>query len=104
MLKWLVVIGRIFYAIGLIGIGLQHFIFRDFIPVIVALWPAWMPGRPFWACVVGAALVCAGVAMLFNIKGRFVAAWTGVALVVLVVIAHVPAQLMGYPGPMRSRR
>ena len=102
MLKWLVVIGRIFYAIGLIGIGLQHFIFRDFIPVIVALWPAWMPGRPFWACVVGAALVCAGVAMLFDIKGRFVAAWTGVALVVLVVIAHVPAQLMGYPAHLGS--
>jgi hypothetical protein len=49
MLKWILLVGRVFYAAGLIGIGVQHFIFRDFIPVIVALWPAWMPGRPFWA-------------------------------------------------------
>ena len=31
----LIPIGRIFYAIGLIGIGVQQFIFADFIPVIV---------------------------------------------------------------------
>ncbi|MGD0444552.1 MAG: hypothetical protein ABSA39_11515 [Edaphobacter sp.] len=102
MPKWLLPVGRIFYAVGLIGIGVQHFLFHDFIPVIVALWPAWMPGRPFWACVVGAALVCAGVAMLFDIKGRAVAVVAGVALVVLVIAAHIPRQLMGHPANLVS--
>jgi uncharacterized membrane protein len=102
MPKWLISLGGISYAVGLIGIGVQHFIFRDFIPVIVALWPARMPGRPFWACVVGAALVGAGVAMLFDIKGRAVAVVTGAALVVLVVIAHIPRQLMGHPANLVS--
>jgi uncharacterized membrane protein YphA (DoxX/SURF4 family) len=102
MPKWLLPVGRIFYAVGLIGIGVQHFIFRDFIPVIVALWPAWMPGRPFWACLVGAALVCAGVAILFDIKGRAVAVVTGAMLVVVVIVAHIPRQLMGHPGNLVS--
>jgi uncharacterized membrane protein len=103
MPKWLLHVGRIFYGVGLIGIGAQHFIFRNFIPVIVALWLAWMPGRPFWACVVGAALVYAGVAMIFDIKGRrAVAVVTGTALVVLVIVAHIPRQLMGQPANLVS--
>jgi uncharacterized membrane protein len=103
MPKWLLPVGRIFYGVGLIGIGGQHFIFRNFIPVIVALWLAWMPGRPFWACVVGAALVYAGVAMIFDIKGRrAVAVVTGAALVVLVIVAHIPRQLMGQSANLVS--
>jgi uncharacterized membrane protein YphA (DoxX/SURF4 family) len=70
--------------------------------VIVALWPAWMPARPFWACVVGAALACAGVAILFDIKGRSVAVVTGAALVMLVIVAHIPRQLMGHPTSLVS--
>ena len=95
MPNWLIPVGRICYGVGLIGIGVQHFIFRNFIPVIVPFWPAWMPGRPFWACVVGAALLYAGVAILFDVKGRAVAVVTGAALVLLVIVAHIPRQLMG---------
>jgi uncharacterized membrane protein YphA (DoxX/SURF4 family) len=95
MPPWLVPIGRIFYAIGLIGIGIQHFIFRDFMTVIV---PSWLPGRPFWACAVGAALITAGAAILFGMKARPVAAILGVAFLVLVVFAHIPTQLSAYPA------
>ena len=97
MPKWLIAIGRIFYAIGLIGIGVQHFIFANFIPVIVPAWPSWMPGRPFWAYAVGVALVAAGVAIIFNIKGRAVAVYTGVAFLILVVIGQIPVQLAASP-------
>ena len=98
MPKWLIAVGRIFYAIGLIGIGIQHFIFADFISVIVPAWPSWIPGRPFWAYAVGAALFAAGIAILFNIKGRTVAVVTGAAFLFMVVIGHIPVQLAGSPG------
>ena len=98
MSGWMVSIGRIFYAIGLIGIGIQHFIFGDFIPVIVPAWPSWIPGRPFWAYAVGAALIAAGIAMLFNMKARTVAVYTGAAFLAMVVIGHIPVQLAGSPG------
>jgi hypothetical protein len=44
----IVLIGRVFFAIGLFGIGAQHFIFSDFNPVIVAWWPPGFPRGPHW--------------------------------------------------------
>lgn len=66
--------------------------------MIVPLWPGWIPGRPFWAYAVGAALVAAGVAILFNIKGRTVAAVLGAVILVLVVVDDIPGQLAHYPA------
>ncbi len=102
MPEWLIPVGRIFYAIGLIGIGAQHFIFRDFIPVMVPLWPSWIPGRPLWAYAAGAVLIAAGLAILFHIKARAVAAMTGAVILLLVVVAHIPGQLAGYPRHLGS--
>jgi uncharacterized membrane protein len=102
MPKWLIPIGRIFYAIGLIGIGVQHFIFRDFIPVIVPAWPSWIPGRPFWALLVGAALIAAGLAILFNIKARTVATITGAVILLLVIIDDIPSQLANHSNSLGS--
>jgi uncharacterized membrane protein len=87
----------VFYAIGLIGIGVQHFIFANFIPVVVALWPAWMPGRQLPAYLVGIALVVAGAAILFNFERKIVAVATGAAFLLLIVVAHIPGQLMASP-------
>ncbi|MBS1801291.1 MAG: hypothetical protein JSS95_15880 [Acidobacteria bacterium] len=93
MSKWLLPVGRCFFAIGLASIGLMHFFFMNFPPVTVPEFPAWLPLRLLWVLAVGAALTAAGVCILFNLRGRKVAAWTGVALLALVVIAHVPNQL-----------
>jgi uncharacterized membrane protein len=98
MPRWLIPLGRIFFAIGLIGIGVQHFIFADFIPVIVPLWPSWIPGRHAWPYVIGAALIAAGLAIVFNIRARVVAAITGAVFLLLVVVDHIPAQLAGSPA------
>src|SRR6185369_15964508 len=95
MPKWLVPVGRAFFAIGLASIGLMHFFFMNFPWVVIPQFPAWIPLRLLWVIVIGAALVAAGVCILFNLRGRNVAAWTGLLLLTLVVIAHVPNQLTG---------
>ncbi len=95
MPKWLVSVGRAFFAVGLASIGLMHFYFKNFPWVVIPEFPTWLPLRLLWVVLLGAALVAAGASILFNLKGRRVAAWTGVALLVLVVIAHVPNQLSG---------
>jgi uncharacterized membrane protein len=95
MSKWLLPVGRTFYAAGLASIGLMHFYFRNFPLVVIPSFPTWLPLRLLCVFVVGAALTAAGIAMLFNLKGRKVAAWTGVAFMVLVLIAHIPSQLSG---------
>src|SRR3954447_19351801 len=95
MPKWLHLVGRSFYAVGLVGIGLMQFFFMNFVWVVIPEFPATVPLRLMWVFVVGAALTAAGVAMFFNLKGRKVAACTGVALLALVLVAHVPNQLAG---------
>src|SRR5258707_13557395 len=95
MPKWLVPVGRAFYAVGLISIGIERFFFTNFIPVILPEFPAWIPLRMLWVFAVGAALIGSGTCILFDWKGRKVSAWTGVVLVILVLIAHLPNQLTG---------
>lgn len=103
MPQWLIPVGRIFYAVGLIGIGVQHFIFADFIPVILPVWPSWMPGShaPF-AYTIGAVLVAVGLAILFDIKGRVVAAIAGAVFLLLVIVAHIPSTLAFSPWHLAS--
>ncbi len=93
MPKWLLPVGRSFYAVGLACLGLMHFFYRNFPRVVVPEFPAWIPFRLFWVSAVGAVLTAGGIAILFRRRGRQVAAWTGVGLLVLVVIAHLPSQL-----------
>ena len=98
MPHWLVPIGRIFFGLGMIGIGIQHFFFREFIPVIAPTFPAAIPGRSIWVPLCGAALVAAGLAILLNIKTRRVAIVLGAALLALLVIDHIPYRLTNNPG------
>lgn len=99
MQRWLAPAGRILYAIGLGSIGLMHFFYLNFPWVVIPDFPAWLPLRLLWIFAIGLALTVAGICILFNLKGRAVAAWTGVGLLTLVVIAHLPNQLAGqYAG------
>jgi uncharacterized membrane protein len=93
MPKWLVLVGRALFAVGLASIGLMHFFFMNFPWVVIPDFPAGIPLRLLWVSLVGAALVVAGVCILFNLRGKKVAAWTGVGLLVLVVVAHLPSRL-----------
>jgi uncharacterized membrane protein len=91
--------GRIFYAVGLIGI--QHLIFADFIPVIVPSWPSWIPGRLLWAYAAGAAPIAVGAAIISGSRREPVAAVAGAAILVLVVIDEVPGRLAAHPAHLR---
>jgi uncharacterized membrane protein len=93
MQKWLLAAGRILYAFGLASIGLMHLYFKNFPWVVIPDFPAWIPLRLLWIFGIGVMLIAAGVCMLFNLRGRKVAAWTGVGLLVLVLIAHLPSRL-----------
>jgi uncharacterized membrane protein len=58
---------RIFYGIGMMGIGIQHFIYSDFRPVIIPPGPAWLH-TPILAYLVGAAIV---VSSTFIFLGKY---------------------------------
>lgn len=90
MLKPLAVVGRVLFAVGLLSVGLMHFFYTNFPGVTVPEFPAWIPLRLLWVFAIGACLTAAGVAILFNLRGRKIAAWTGVGLLALVLVAHIP--------------
>lgn len=92
----LIAISRIFFAIGLIGIGCQHFFFRQFIPVVVPLWPAWIPARQFWVYLVGAILIAAGVSILFGFKARTASLLLTGLFLASVALLHIPANIMAH--------
>jgi uncharacterized membrane protein len=101
--------GRVFFAVGLIAIGCQHFLFRQFVPMVVPRWPAWIPGRLFWVYLVGMILIVGGGAVLSGIKARLPATLLGGLFLLSFVLLHIPANVMagvaglgGWTGALKA--
>jgi uncharacterized membrane protein YphA (DoxX/SURF4 family) len=90
--KRIILYGRLFYAAGIVALGLQHFYNGDFVAVIVPSVPASIPGRYFWTCLSGAGLVITGGAIILGKGARPAAILLGTVLLVLLVFRHVPVQ------------
>ncbi|MGH2563434.1 MAG: hypothetical protein ACRDE5_02905 [Ginsengibacter sp.] len=89
--------GRIFYGIGIAGIGVQQFIYSDFRPVILPQWPSWIPWLTVWAYLAGAALVIAGVIIIFSKNARLTSLILGIAFLLFFFAFHVTYQLFVSP-------
>jgi uncharacterized membrane protein len=88
--------GRAFYGAGLAGIGVQHFIYADFRPMILPYWPSSIPGLATWAYITGAALIITAVLITFSKRARTVAIVLGI-LFFLLFLFHAYYQL--FLGP-----
>ena len=79
--------GPVFFAVPLAVFGIQHFVLFDMVKFGV---PEWMPGRFFWAWIVGAALIAACLGLLADIKADLAALLVGIMLVLFVLLIYVP--------------
>jgi uncharacterized membrane protein len=95
-------VGRTFYALGILAIGIQHFIIADFVPVILPSFPSWLPGRACFVRAVGTFLAIAGAAILVRRTAQMAATILGGALITFLVLRHVPDQLAAAPGSLGS--
>lgn len=82
--------GRLFFAIGLIAWGIQHLASGDFVTRVVPTWPGWIPGRTFWAYLVGVGLIAAGALIILHIKARAAALTFGVLAFLSFLLLHLP--------------
>jgi len=89
--------GRIFYGIGIAGIGIQQFIYSEFRPVVLPPWPSSIPGLAILAWVTGAILVLAGVFIILSKKARTVSIALGIFFFLLFLCFHVYYQLFLSP-------
>jgi uncharacterized membrane protein len=83
-------VSRVFYAIAMVAFGLLHIGYGDFVTRVVPWWPAGIPGRPLWADLIGALLVVAGGALLFNFRTVTVATTLAAALMASFVLLGIP--------------
>jgi uncharacterized membrane protein YphA (DoxX/SURF4 family) len=56
--------GRAFFAVALVGFGVQQFLFGDFVPGRAPAWPSGLPGQIAWAWSTGGLLIATGGAIL----------------------------------------
>lgn len=85
----LVVIGRLCFAIALLGFGVLHFIFAEFVSGRAPAWPATVPGKDVWVYVSGFIMAGAGVAIIIR-KTHFFLITAAVIIFAWALLRHIP--------------
>lgn len=80
-------IARALFGVGLIPIGLAHFIYLDATAPLV---PAWLQWPVFWAYFTGAAFIAAGLAAITGVFGRLAAWLVTLQIALLTLLVWIP--------------
>lgn len=87
----LILIGRIFFAIALIGLGIEHFIFKEFITGRAPEWPRKLFSVSLvWAYLSGVVIIVAGIAILTGKKARIAGIIAGILIFIWAFLRHIP--------------
>jgi uncharacterized membrane protein len=84
-------LGRAFFAIGLIGIGVTHFLFGRFTIGRAPAWPESWSGGTAWAYVSGATVILFGIAVIVDRYVRVLAPVVAGLIVAWALLRHLPA-------------
>lgn len=88
--RTLITVGRVFFALGLIGLGVSHFIFGDFMTGRAPAWPDGVPGGTAWAYATGVAFIAIGAAILARRGGRLAAFFAAVLVFGWALLRNIP--------------
>jgi len=90
--------GKLFYGIGIAGIGVLQFIYPGFRPVLLPIPPEDTQHLNFLVYLVAAILVIAGLFVAFMQQVKPVAHGLGIFLMLFVIAGHLPQRLINHPG------
>ncbi|HZR58393.1 MAG TPA: hypothetical protein VFA74_16085, partial [Terriglobales bacterium] len=96
----LIKLGRSLFGIAIAFFGIQHFIYMLNVKGPIA-GPPWIVGRPFWAYLMGAVLVIAGVSIVARVKVRLAGISLAALLFLYVLFLYVPGLLTHIHDPGR---
>jgi uncharacterized membrane protein len=92
--KFLIGLGRYFFAISAIVFSIPHFIVAGFIASLI---PPWIPGPGlYWSYFTGAVFLVTGVSFLANWMARWAAAILGLMFLFWFLLLHLP-RVSSYP-------
>lgn len=80
-------VARTLFGIGLIPLGIAHFVYLDATAPLV---PAWMGWPVFWSYFTGAAFIAAGAAIIAGLFSRLAAALVSLQIGLLTVMVWLP--------------
>jgi uncharacterized membrane protein len=85
-------IARILFGLGLIPIGLAHFLYLEATATVV---PAWMQWPVFWSYFTGGAFIAAGIAIIAGVLARLAAVLVTVQIGLLTLLVWLPRVVTG---------
>lgn len=83
---------QMFFGAAWLIFGTQHFWYVDAVAKMV---PEYFPARRFWAYLVGAVMIAAGLSLIAGIKARLAAVLLGVMLLMFFLTIQVPKMIGG---------
>src|SRR5690606_31885987 len=86
----LTAVGRVFFALGLIGLGISHSVFGDFMTGRAPAWPDGVPGGTAWAYGTGVVFIAIGAAILVRRGGRLAALFAAVLIFGWALLRNIP--------------
>jgi len=94
-------LGRYFFALAFVAIGIQHFVYARF---AAGLGPPWFTARPLRAYLIGIVFVAIGSAIVLGKKNRMAATALGMILLLFFLLIHAPRIVtqLHNPGPWTS--
>jgi len=87
----LIPLGRSFFALALLGLGLEHFIFQEFVTGRPPAWPAGLPGKLVWVSGSGVIVILTSLAIFVGHR------WTRPVALVLGILIFAWAVLRQLP-------
>lgn len=88
-------LGYYLFALGMLGIGVEHFIYGDFLLGRAPSWPAGWPGQLVWAYLSGGFFVLAGIGLFVHSQVRQALALAALLVLVWSLVRHVPVLAAG---------
>jgi uncharacterized membrane protein len=86
----LVPIGRWFFALAFAGLGIEHFVFREFVTGRAPAWPESVPGGQVWAYLTGLAFLAMSAALMSGRKARLAAILGATLILLWALLRHIP--------------
>lgn len=86
----LIVVGRWFFGLALLGLGAEHFGFREFVTGRAPAWSNGVPGKLLWVYGSGALVMLVGAAVLTRRGGRQAALALAVLLFIWALLRQLP--------------
>ena len=98
-MKSLGFIGKLLFALPMIGFGFGHLTNANAMSGMV---PGWLPASVFWVYLTGVALLLAAIAITINKKAKLATMLLGIMLVLFALLIHLPGMMGGDQMAMPS--